>query len=471
MSSGRYIVPISPFEGLAKIASSITGEYLTSKADKEEATLSEKKRKDFSDYMREVARAQQPDELQPATVGVEYKPESMTSDELQRAGDAHADYKESVSDAQAAVDANDRARQQAAYMRGFDLGGPAADIAGVMAQRDLLPPVAQPYSLSPGEVRFDGSNKPIAQGVPKQATPLAEDRQLINVVDPQSPGGYKTIRRADFTEGMQEWQKPSAADGSGTELLDEQTLDLAAREVIQDQNNMRTYATFGKAGQALRMQINKEVAQKLKDAGMTASDLAQARAKAKSSIKSQDTLVKSLNAVESFEKLAKFNGQRILELIDEVDETGVPVLEGFIRAAKRKGMADVDATELQSVLMTYQTEVARIITQPNLTGQLTDTARQEVQHMISGDMSAPQLRRLINRLDLEMSMRGKYIRDQIGNVNTDIAVMPNAPPVSKLPSGQQTDLPKTNAKGWVLHEDPDGNLAYVGPKGEVEEVP
>ena len=36
-----------------------------------------------------------------------------------------------------------------------------------------------------------------------------------------------------------------------------------------------------------------------------------------------------------------------------------------------------------------------------------------------------------------------------------------------LPVG---DLPRTNAKGWILHKDAAGIQAYVGPNGEIEEA-
>lgn len=37
-------------------------------------------------------------------------------------------------------------------------------------------------------------------------------------------------------------------------------------------------------------------------------------------------------------------------------------------------------------------------------------------------------------------------------------------------AGNQGALPRTNARGWTLHQDANGNRAYVGPNGEIEEV-
>lgn len=47
------------------------------------------------------------------------------------------------------------------------------------------------------------------------------------------------------------------------------------------------------------------------------------------------------------------------------------------------------------------------------------------------------------------------------------------PAGSNRPAGGNTAvdaLPKKNAKGWTLHKDKNGNQAYVGPNGQVEEV-
>lgn len=43
-------------------------------------------------------------------------------------------------------------------------------------------------------------------------------------------------------------------------------------------------------------------------------------------------------------------------------------------------------------------------------------------------------------------------------------------PVNQPKAGGAAQLPKANAKGWTLHQDAQGNKAYVGPNGEVEEV-
>jgi hypothetical protein len=37
-------------------------------------------------------------------------------------------------------------------------------------------------------------------------------------------------------------------------------------------------------------------------------------------------------------------------------------------------------------------------------------------------------------------------------------------------TASKTEEPQTNAKGWKLHTDKNGNKAYVGPNNEVEEV-
>jgi len=214
--------------------------------------------------------------------------------------------------------------------------------------------------------------------------------------------------------------------------LDQDTLELAVADVMVDPKQMLNYARY-KNDTAKRTQINKAIAAKLKESGMSPNDLIRLRAGAAGEKKSIADMTKQVNAISNFEELAKFNGNRVLELLDQVDDTGVPWIEGVTRRIKRGG-GDVDAAELQSVLTPFQTEVARIITNPNLVGVLSDSARHEVQEMAAGNMSAKQAKRIINRMFTEMEFRRNSISERIKQAGTNMTgetglnAVPNAAP-------------------------------------------
>jgi hypothetical protein len=256
--------------------------------------------------------------------------------------------------------------------------------------------------------------------------------------------GYKLAQSQGFKGTYLDYLKQKSAVQSVGDDLSPDDLDLAATTVMTDPNQMRQFASFGKAGQARRDQINTAISKKLKDAGMTPADLGNMRASFKAQAGSINKLVPQLNAIEAYEQTAKFNGQRLLDLVDKIDNTGIPVLEGYARRAQ-KAVGDPDQAEFQSVLAQYQTEAARIINNPNLTGILSDSARHEMQEIIGGNMNAAQIKRVVNRLNTEFEFRKNAIRDQVGAAGqsmTNIGNTQGTRPVDVAP----TPIPKGQTK-------------------------
>ena len=243
--------------------------------------------------------------------------------------------------------------------------------------------------------------------------------------------------------------EPKAAGGAGAAgtTYDPETIKTAAMVVASDPTRMRDYASFGTAGQAARIEINNAITQLKKNTGMSDADFIKARTNARAAAASVQKMTAQQNGIQAFEGLAKANGQRLLDLFEKVDDTGVPVIEGITRAAKRSG-GNVDAAELQSVLTTYQTEVARILGNPNMTGVISDSARHEVQQMASGKMSVAQAKRVINRINVEMDLRNQFLGEQIDKAGSATVVggaPAQAAPAASAPSGGKVvrfeDLP------------------------------
>lgn len=64
----------------------------------------------------------------------------------------------------------------------------------------------------------------------------------------------------------------------------------------------------------------------------------------------------------------------------------------------------------------------------------------------------------------KLDMIGRFLRMNEAKFR---ALRNNKADYDALPSGA---LPRTNPRGWTLHQDANGNKAYVGPNGEIEEV-
>lgn len=225
--------------------------------------------------------------------------------------------------------------------------------------------------------------------------------------------GYKLAQSQGFKGTFIDYLKQKSTATQVGDDLSPDELDLAATTVMTDPSQMKQFASFGKAGQARRDQINKAISDKLKASGMQPSDLGSLRANFSAQGASIKKLVPQLNAIEAYEQTAKFNGQRLLDMVDKIDNTGIPVVEGYVRRAQ-KAAGDPDVAEFQSVLAQFQTEAARIINNPNLTGVLSDSARHEMQEVINGNMNAAQIKRIVNRLNTEFEFRKNAIKSQVG---------------------------------------------------------
>lgn len=246
------------------------------------------------------------------------------------------------------------------------------------------------------------------------------------------------LQRSTTTGQLKEITKPEKATKTAAQAdMAPDELDYAAGTVMLDPARMKDFASFGAAGQAKRDAINKAVTSKLKDSGMSASDLARMRSNFTAQRGSIQKLQAQANAVDSFEGLARANGQRLLDLIDKVDDTGIPFIEGITRHAK-KGLGDVDAAEAQSVLTTFQTEAARILNNPGLTGVLSDSARNDIKKVVGGDLSSAQTKRVVNRLFLEFDLRKSFIDKEIGKAGQSMAPQLGENPVQPA---QQPPVP------------------------------
>lgn len=212
-------------------------------------------------------------------------------------------------------------------------------------------------------------------------------------------------------------------------------LEVAGPIVMADPSQMSKYAS--RSPKDPRMgQINEWIAAKLKEGGQSWQDLQRLRQNFKAEGKSIDKLTQQRDGIESFDKEARVNGERALELLDMVDDTKIPMVEGFTRSIKRAA-GNVDASELASVLNSFQTQTARIIGgNPNMAGVVTDSARKDLQNIAPQSMTTDQAKRIIHRLFNEMDVRKEAINQEIGDAQTrSMSTAPPPPPQARDAAG------------------------------------
>jgi hypothetical protein len=246
---------------------------------------------------------------------------------------------------------------------------------------------------------------------------------------------------------------PSAAAGGAATAVDPETINRVAVEAMFDPRALTQHFP-GKWNASNRALVEQQQTENMKAAGLRPSDLPAIRANATAQFASAKQMQGQLNAIEAFEKTARFNGERLLDLVGKIDDTSVPIVEGYARAFARKG-GSVDAAEFANVLTHFQSESARILNTVDGKGIVTDSARHELTETLPKDMTAAQAKRIINRIFLEMDARKGFLSSGIGSAygsaangfNGAPAWAPppaNAPGAASVPGGLDT-VPKPYA--------------------------
>lgn len=261
-------------------------------------------------------------------------------------------------------------------------------------------------------------------------------------------GNRGTIKQLD---GMTPYNKPTAGGGSGgaAGALTPDTIHDAVIDVLTDPARIRQYASYGQSGQTNRNLINNSKSKLLREIGLTEQEVIRQQAIAKGQVKSASDLVGMQNAVNAYETVASGNGARVLELVEKVNTSGVPLGNTLSRIVQQHVAGSADAAELMQVLQNYQTEVARIIANPRLVGQLTDTARKEIETAVPANMTLAQAKRIVNRLNFEFELRNKGISDSIAQAQGQMVpgYGANATPQTAAPTVAPTTRPPLSSFG------------------------
>lgn len=204
-TGGRFDAPVSKYEYANKALAQLLGAYQGVQADKRQRKLDAEDKAVLQDLLEKKRAADTPDD--PLAEVVPLAPPPKTQADRQR-------------------------EFQVAAMRGQQFGGSAAPYAQESITRELFPKEEAPYTLNEGDVRYNKNNQPVAQGAPHAFKEPAEDRVLIDVIDPEAKSGRRTIARKDW-KGEPLWHPPTAASGTGTMSPQQQAeVDTLAESVL-----------------------------------------------------------------------------------------------------------------------------------------------------------------------------------------------------------------------------------------------
>jgi hypothetical protein len=200
----------------------------------------------------------------------------------------------------------------------------------------------------------------------------------------------------------------AAKPTSGGELSDETATYLATMFRKTGQA-----PPMGMGGAADRRKVYSIAAKQAADEGSSADEDAVNRASYRAESQTLTQLTKQQAAIDSFERTAAANGEVLVNLVDKVDSTGVPVLERWIRGGRQALAGDTDVTNFNTQLGVFVPEVAKILSNPNLTGILSDQARKDTEALVSKNFTADQIKSTIPLLEQDFGRRSKSVADEI----------------------------------------------------------
>lgn len=243
------------------------------------------------------------------------------------------------------------------------------------------------------------------------------------------------LERDKFTES-----KNDAVELSGD------ALDLAAKNYVQTGGNLPAMGV-GKSAATAKMKIIDRAAELFKG-----GDLATQRALYDANKSALAAVQKSADAVNAFEQTAVKNLDLFLDKVKNVPDTKIPLLNAPLRKADGSLFGSSEIREMEAARRAAISEVAKVVSSPGLSGQLSDSARHEVESFIPADATYQQAIDVVKTLKAEMANRHESYQNQIKAITERMAKpageQQGAPAVGdeRMINGQRA---KWDGKGWL----------------------
>jgi hypothetical protein len=194
--------------------------------------------------------------------------------------------------------------------------------------------------------------------------------------------------------------------------LSPQALDQAARLWVT--TGTLPPAGMGKQGVAMRQAIMNRGAQLAPEA-----NLADNKAGFGADAASVKKLQQQTDAVAAFERTASKNAALLDEILKKTPDSGVTLLNKPLRSISTV-LGSEDMARFNTLRQSVQNEYARIISNPGLSGVMSDSARKEAETLLSPDATVGQIRAAISTLRAEAANRHASYQGQIAEIHKRI---------------------------------------------------
>lgn len=250
--------------------------------------------------------------------------------------------------------------------------------------------------------------------------------------DEQWMRGYRNRELASMDQ-YRKRQDASAFEQAGP--LTPEAIDMVAQATLRNPQLMNNYLSrSGMGNQKNRNLVTERQVQILKEHNTNPARIASIQANVKAHGQAISQNQKAVSSLQAFEAVVKNNGARLKTLFAKIPDTGVPIGNALARGAKYN-LGDADVAEMRQVMQNFQAETARIVAgHPQLLGNVTDSARTEIEQVVSGNMTVEQANRVIDRLMFESGVREQGFMESMQESSRSIDQL-GTPGQSFLPQG------------------------------------
>ncbi len=302
---------------------------------------------------------------------------------------------------------------------------------------ELVTPATPELKFVNGQAVNPMNARPVGAPIPKQVTPLAPEevalkKSQLAEIDAKLAGTLPIsatdqarlkLDRDKLNAEIKHWQDTE----EGAPILTPEAKRIAAQQWAM--TGTMVAAGMGKAGTKMRADIMNEAGEVYKGLNLPAQ-MAAFKANEASLVRITGTL----DNLTSFEKAANKNIDTFINLTKNLPDTGVPWANMPLRLLSDKMVGSEYLPAIQAARQIATREVARVVNDPGLKGELTDAARKGVDAMLSGDITIAQMKQVLPVFRSDMDNVRTSLSEQQKDIASRIASPPGtAPPAAKVP--------------------------------------
>lgn len=280
---------------------------------------------------------------------------------------------------------------------------------------------------------------------------VAESQQKALTLAGTSPTGVTADQQATLAQGNKRIGLEAQNVALSRGRLSEEVRHNQATEgqLTPDALEMgaRSFATTGQMPQVGRSgAVRAQIMNKASEMYPTLDPVANA-AEYKANSDSLKKLQGNLDAVSAFETTAGKNLKLFTDQAKNVIDTGSPFLNAPLRMLAKNVFGSENQAAVDTARQVAVNEIAKVTSSPGLSGQLSDSARHEVDNFNPQNATLNQTFRVAQILQQDMQNRHESYDQQISQIKQRLQLGPDGKPNNPSPSLSSAAPDKLKSKG------------------------